>query len=294
MNECSREIFQLFPFHLQEVYSRDEGNSPDDHENDLFEKVTRQICNRIDELEDDMKRGGSMGNDTRRGGGGGGSGGDCGGGGGGGDGGLSNVVNHQTGQIVEVKQDITELKSLIMQMMKMPPTIAKTSSPQSPLHQDKNIRSSMTNLDPLYPQLPADGGYPPAQQPSYPQHPQQAQYAPPTNPYQQPPPIGLEPYNNRPQGPQGYLTDTEAYRNPDGGRGRRRRGKQKGGGYESDNNSYYSEAPVQQRPPQQPQQRRPRSPSSVASAPTGNKRNRRKKNKNIGGSWEDIRTEMNI
>ena len=61
----------MFFRNFQEVYSRDEGNSPDDHDNDLFEKVTRQICNRINELEDDMKRSGSL-TDTRRGGGGGG------------------------------------------------------------------------------------------------------------------------------------------------------------------------------------------------------------------------------
>ena len=306
----------MFCFHPQEVYSRDEGNSPDDHENDLFEKVTRQICNRIDELEDDMKRNGSLA-DTNRSGGGGGDGGGGGGGGGGcaGDGGLSSMVDQQTGQLGEVKRDINELKSLIMQMLKMPLSTNNTASSQVPQDTSKNLRSSMTNLDPMYPQLPPDGAYPtqpsypkppppqaypqpPPPQVNYPQPPPpQVNYPPQTNPYS-PAPIGFAPpYNNRP--PQGYLTDTEVDRNGGGGR-RRRRGKRNGGsGYDSDSNSFYSEqVPMQnmQRPQQQQQQRarRPRSPSSVASAPTGNKKNRRKKNKNIGGSWEDIRADINI
>ena len=272
----------MFFRNFQEVYSRDEGNSPDDHDNDLFEKVTRQICNRIDELEDDMKRSGSLA-DTRRGGGGGGDAGGS-GGGGGGDGSLNNMVSHQTSQLGDVKQDINDLKALIMQILKMPPPNNRTTSPQP----DKNLRSSMTNLDSMYPQLPSDGAYP--IQPSYPKQPQQQAPPPQTNLY--PPPIGFAPpYNNRQ--PPGYLTDTEVDRSVSGGRRRRRGGKRNG--YESDNNSVYSEqVPMQnmQRPPQQ-QQRRPRSPSSVASAPTG-KRNRRKKNKNVGGSWEDIRADINI
>ena len=39
----------------QEVYSRDEGSSQSDHENGIFEKVVRQICNKIDELGDRIK-----------------------------------------------------------------------------------------------------------------------------------------------------------------------------------------------------------------------------------------------
>lgn len=245
-----------------------------------------------------MKRSGSLTDTHRGGGGGGGDAGGSGGGGGGGDGSLNNMVNHQTNQLVDVKQDINELKALIMQILKMPPSNNRSISPQIP-QADKNLRSSMTNLDPLYPQLPTDGSYP--LQPAYPKQPQQQsfQQAPPPQTNLYPPQIGFaQPFNNRQQ-PPGYLTDTEVDRSVGGGRRRRRGGKRNGGnGYESDNNSFYAEqVPMQnmQRPQQQQQKpRRPRSPSSVASAPIGNKKNRRKKNKNIGGSWEDIRADINI
>jgi len=72
----------------------------------MFEKVTRQITNRIDELEDNIKRSGGPGGgggSMAVGGGGPSGGGDGGYGGGDGDGSLGSMVQHQTFQITEVK-----------------------------------------------------------------------------------------------------------------------------------------------------------------------------------------------
>eukprot|EP00111_Clytia_hemisphaerica_P008770 TCONS_00025648-protein len=264
-DECSPE----------EVYSRDEGNSPDDHDNDMFEKVTRQITNRIDELEDNMKRSGQMLSDGRHGGPGGGGGGPGGPGSPGADGGVSSLVNHQTGQIDDVKYELSELKNLMHKMMSLPPPSNKEPSEIPP-------KGLVVSLDPIYP--------PAHPLPGYQQQPPPNPYPPQTNnPYPPPPSMGYMP-------PPNYATDAEA----DRGKGPRRRGRRgkkgPGSGYDSDSNSFYSEqVPVQhhQRPPphHQQQQRRPRSPSSVQSAPIS-KKNRRKK-KNLGGSWEDIRADIN-
>jgi len=247
-NECSPE----------EVYSRDEGNLPDDHENDLFEKVTRQIVNRIDEMEDNVKRAApaAIGGIPPASPGFGGPGDYGGGGGGGGLGsanGLAPIFKRHDQQIEGVKKDLDEIKNLIHTFLKtpqskqvpahQPPVYQPTPSPQPPQQQQRN----------LYPQLT----------PSYPLH--------------------------QPKG--GYNTDPEFDYAPTAGRGRGRKKKRGGqnrgpaiGGYESDNYSVQSEMVPRHR------QQRPRSPGSVKSAPGGNRK--RKNKKGLTGSWEDIRTDL--
>ncbi|XP_065055381.1 transient receptor potential cation channel subfamily A member 1-like isoform X4 [Rhopilema esculentum] len=129
-----------------EVYSRDEGNSPDDHENDMFDKVVRQICNRVDQLEDRLKGAvgrWKMGDDGSRTGnatpswrgsgflgpGGGGHGGGPGGGGPGGGGPGHGPGNEQLYQLLDtqnkqmggIRQELEEVKQLMFKMMKISP-----------------------------------------------------------------------------------------------------------------------------------------------------------------------------
>lgn len=133
----------VFYLLLQEVYARDEGNSPDDHENDMFEKVVRQITNRIDNLEDKLKtefhrcqgsddggRGGHItpswrGSSHFGGGpGGGGPGGGGGGPGGGGNGGVNNlypILDAQNVQMLAMKQELDEIKQLLFKFIKAAP-----------------------------------------------------------------------------------------------------------------------------------------------------------------------------
>lgn len=226
-DECSPE----------EVYSRDEGNLPDDHENDMFEKVTRQICNRIDEMEDSIKRG------TKASGGGGDVGspflGGPGGGpaGDGGGGGLMPMFQRQSSQLNDVKKNIDELKKLMLRFTKMPQQPQQKSSYPDPtpvIHAPPPMYNTLQQSSPA----PSGGGYP----------------------Y---PPSRL-----------GYTTDPgeEAFPGPGRGRGkRRRRGKRgPGSGYESDNYSIASEqVPMRYMP-------RPPSPGSVKSAPGGKKKNKKK------------------
>ena len=258
------------------MYSRDEGNMPDDHENDMFDKVTRQICNRIDEMEDTVRQQGKGGDSGNFGGGHGGGGGP-GGPGGGSDGGLMPMFQRQSIQIQDVKKDMEELKKLMLRFMKMPVPEQKLqkSAPDFPDYQSSVNRPQKQQQQPMYPPAnrPQQSLYPSLQRPQEPER----KYSYP------PPPTATQ------RGP-GYTTDPE-YDLSGGGRGRgkrRRRGKRGGGsGYDSDNNSVFSEQlPMQYMP-------RPRSPGSVKSAPGGNKK-KKKGAKPLTGSWEDIRAELNI
>lgn len=128
---------------MQEVYARDEGNSPDDHGNDMFEKVVRQVNNRISELEDKLKTGFSRHKmddvsvaaagwrgSGHFGGGGGGGGGSGGGGqgpgggpgpsGGGGFDQLYAVLDIQSKSLGGIKQEIDEIKQLMFRLLKLP------------------------------------------------------------------------------------------------------------------------------------------------------------------------------
>lgn len=260
----------------------------------MFDKVSRQICNRIDELEDTMKRGGRGGGSGGSGGGGGGAGFDgrkssVGGNDffGGGGGGLMPLVNQQSNLLTDVRRDVDELKKLMQRLSKNAPQVSGNIV-SIPVDEKKQYREQ-----PKYSQPPAYGmespspynAYPPQTAPTapnYPPLPSVATHQPsPSSQYMAPPPMR-----------HGYATDTEADRGRDRGarKKKNRGGRRPGSGYDSDNNSYMSEqVPMQHMP-------RPRSPGSVKSAPGGgNRRNRRKnKQKPLTGSWEDIRAEMNV
>ena len=244
------------------MYSRDEGNSPDDHENDMFEKVTRQVVNRIDELEDELKRqvrssteaaSFTAGRGPGGGGGGGGGSGPPGGGGGGGPGvgSLGPVIQRQSQQIMEMKRDINEIKQLIRNLAKSGG--GGGGGGHLPRLEEKQPEPLPPPPASIYPQIP-----------SFPQ-----------------PDYGFSPAT-RPPGANGYTTDPEG-----GPKRRRRRGKKGGGsGYESDGASVYSEAvPMQY-------MHAPPSPGSVKSAPGGKKR--RQRGKQLTGSWEEIRPDMPV
>ena len=60
LENIGEQIFHSYSiFDFQEVYCRDEGNLPDNHGNDFFEKIVRQVTNRIDKLKNNIKRCGS-------------------------------------------------------------------------------------------------------------------------------------------------------------------------------------------------------------------------------------------
>ena len=261
----------------------------------MFEKVTRQISNRIDELEDSIKRGqrggdfGGVGVDRRKPSSGGD---DFGGGGGGFGGGLTPLVKQQSQQLNDVKKDIEDMKKLMVRLMKNPADRSQTSIEPK---QTKQPDFPKTHRTPSY-EPPVSYNPQPIPPPVMQPMPPAALY--PTLPQSQPPPIG---FVGGPAHRPGYITDTELDQGRGRGGRRRRRGKRggAGSGYDSDNNSYYSEqVPMRQMstPHHHPQQQqRPHSPGSVKSAPGGNKKNRRKnKQKPLTGSWEDIRAEMNI
>ena len=119
----------------QEVYSRDEGSSQSDHENGIFEKVVRQICNKIDELEDRIKSSFSSHRkeDSRRLGGtcsrSASIGGVCDGDGGDGPGLGSQSFDHfyqlidaQNRQLGTVEQKVDELQQLMRHLLNISPT----------------------------------------------------------------------------------------------------------------------------------------------------------------------------
>ena len=95
----------------------------------MFEKVVRQVTNRIDEMEDTIKRsgnsgggsGGMLGNPITPGG----PRGPGGGGGGGGSGGSSAnqlvpIFQQQNTQLSTVKKDLDEIKGLMQRLLKTP------------------------------------------------------------------------------------------------------------------------------------------------------------------------------
>ena len=245
----------------------------------MFEKVVRQVTNRIDEMEDTIKRcgnsgggsGGMLGNPITPGG----PRGPGGGGGGGGSGGSSAnqlvpIFQQQNTQLSTVKKDLDEIKGLMQRLLKTPLQQKQGSSSQPPpSHQEP-------------PKQPPPQQYPP--QPQYPIQPVQPQYPP--QPTQTLPPSNVL----YPTIPRGYTSDTD--HTPGFGRGRGRGRKKKRGkasGYESDGYSVASEAV----PMQKYQRGPPRSPGSVQSAP-GGKNKRRKGQKPLTGSWEDIRTDLHV
>ena len=262
---------------------------PDDHDNDLFEKVTRQITNRIDILEDSIKRVGDSSN-SHPGGSRGGN--QNGGSGDSGINGIMQVVQFQNGQILDLKKDLEELKRLLIHnkakmASKDQPAAAEQSAPK--LLNPTNLR--VTESPQVYtPSTVGALSYPSSTGPSY-----------------HPPPLhsmsmdehlrSLRPTSHQSfsgtssnQRNPGYMTEPE--NNIGGiGRGKRRRRGKRGGngsGYESDQNSVFSEQISLQH------LRRPPSPKSVASMPTGKRKKGKKGANPLTGSWEDIRTDLHV
>ncbi|XP_065663270.1 uncharacterized protein LOC100211734 [Hydra vulgaris] len=272
----------------EEVYSRDEGNMPDDHDNDLFEKVTRQITNRINVLEDSIKQGGDKNSSTTgvsRGSHPRGDNGDS------GLDGIMHIMNFQNSQISDLKKDLEELKRVLIHNKTKMAFKDQPAPLEQSLYKAPNLTSQKT-IEPAKIFTPSQQGvlgYPSSSGVSY--------YPPPLysnafgeqqKPLKEPTHQIFSGALSNQQNP-GYITDPEHMGGM--GRGKRRRRGKRGGngnGYDSDQNSVFSEQiPLENF-------RRPPSPKSVASLPTGKRKKGKKLTKPLTGSWEDIRTDLHV
>ena len=254
---------------------------PDDHENDMFDRVVRQITNRIGEMEDNMQQffsrqggdghptggqgggvrdGGRFGGGGGRGGRGPGDGGPGNGGPGGDSRGVITMLDRQNRQMIEMKKELDEVKQLMFRLLKAPPPTPKQTEEALPYSQP-----------PIYPvlsQSPASSAY------------DAPQFIPPGRNFFDEPGRQLSGYQTEPD---------RAQKGRRRRRGRGRKAQSAASDYDSDVASTYSE--------QMPMlsYNKPGRPASFSggNAGGGKGRNRRGKGKKqtLGGSWEDIRSE---
>ena len=286
----------------------------------MFDRVIRQITNRIGELEDKLKMGfsrhrtedgGRFGDNSswkgsgHFGGGGGGGGGGYGGGGPGGGGpgggGLDQffpILDNQSRQLGTIKQEIDEVKQLMFKLMKLPPT-ASVPTKLAQLPEDDDVRqpqraNTLPNVSKQERRQASAPYRSDVEQPFIPRG---------NNLFdsQQPPDRRRMPENYRQPDPRNRGRDmpdfrqdqrssfpaarsgymTEPERPAQGRNRRRRRGRgKKGGSIEGDYDSDMNSTVSEQMPMLHFQQRN-----------NSGGRRRGKGGRTLTGSWEDIRSE---
>ena len=256
-------------------------NLPDDDGNDLFDKVVRQVTNRIDELEDNIKRSGSSSraadgmsgkNNTpsrplsgpRR----------SSGGSGGSDVGSVNqlvpIFQQQNAQLSNIKRDLDEIKDSMQRLLKNTLQQHLGASSLPPLQQES-------------PEQPSPQQY--SLQPPYSTQLVESQYQLQSTQAQHPSSLLHRSVQRE------YSSDMDHTSSFCRGRGRgriRRNKQEKFSGYKSDSHSVSSEVV-----PIHSNRRECLRSQSFQSAP-GGKYKRHKTQQPFTGSWEGIKTDLRV